>query len=281
MTNFALRLLDPRPQSLESEIEFLSKFSGLIIGLEVTIPALAECCNLHIDPQHDGSNTSLCCIEAVMQNLPIVSEWDNIILCTVRADLDALASMLIIAKPYLLQQLQVVERLNTIAIADKSNLEKWEPKPLFTESENTLAALARCVSDFKVTIEQRLGVLKEWLLSGETESLAAYRVAFEKEQIEIRENLETGKTIVEKHQVRDTLGITYVESSLRAATTIGYTSSPVVVAFNPQFHSKDGLYAKYTVCQYNEGYIDLVAVKEELQQLESGWGGSTTIIGSP
>lgn len=276
MTSVTFRLLDPRPQSFTNEVDFLSNFPGLIIGLEVTVPALAKHVNVNIDPQHDSSGSNLCCIEVVMDNVPNISEWDNVLLVTVRPDLDAFSSMLIIAEPQLLQQLSVIKRLNAIALADKSSSSKWEPKPLFQESESTLAAIARCVSDFKLSVEKRLEILKEWLIFGETETLTFYRIAFEKEQADIKNALETGNTTVE---VGDK--ITYVESGLRSATSIGYSSNPIVVAFNNAFITQSGTHPKYTICQFSEGYIDLVSVKNELNQIEPGWGGSTTIIGSP
>ena len=40
-------------------------------------------------------------------------------------------------------------------------------------------------------------------------------------------------------------------------------------------------FKKYTVAQFENRYVDLSAVKEDLNEKESGWGGSPTIIGSP
>jgi len=68
----------------------------------------------------------------------------------------------------------------------------------------------------------------------------------------------------------------------RAGMELGYRNAPAVVAINPRFQLQGGEpYEKYVIAQYTMGYIDLKAVAQELSQLEQGWGGSPTIIGSP
>jgi hypothetical protein len=76
--------------------------------------------------------------------------------------------------------------------------------------------------------------------------------------------------------------VAYVESSHLSGIALGYSQAPVVVTLNPTFKQGAGeAYKKYTICQYDDTWIDLVAVKNELAHLEAGWGGSPTIIGSP
>jgi hypothetical protein len=75
----------------------------------------------------------------------------------------------------------------------------------------------------------------------------------------------------------------------RDAMTIGYSLSPVVVAFNPEFspNPKVPAHAKYTVAQYKMGLVDLTGALKELNEADSAvteqaeWGGSPGIIGSP
>jgi len=86
-----------------------------------------------------------------------------------------------------------------------------------------------------------------------------------------------------------------IESTYKDATNLGYTQAPIVVAFNPEFGFGNApKVKKYTIAQYKNGYVDLNAVKEELNVAERevlgeeindndfvSWGGSPTIIGSP
>jgi hypothetical protein len=75
--------------------------------------------------------------------------------------------------------------------------------------------------------------------------------------------------------------VAVVESSLRAATSIGYAHAPIVIALNEQMPSQNGSYRKFTICQYSDEFIRMSNVLAELNALEPGWGGSLTIIGSP
>jgi len=75
-----------------------------------------------------------------------------------------------------------------------------------------------------------------------------------------------------------------VESTHRAATSVGYSLAPVVVALNPSFkQGPSEPYKKFTVCQFAfaGGFADIKSVLAELNELEAGWGGSPTIGGSP
>ena len=77
-------------------------------------------------------------------------------------------------------------------------------------------------------------------------------------------------------------GVAVVESSHRAAMMVGYSLAPVVVALNPEFgFGASPKVKKFTVAQYKTGYVDLQSVSADLSELESGWGGSPTIGGSP
>jgi hypothetical protein len=75
--------------------------------------------------------------------------------------------------------------------------------------------------------------------------------------------------------------VAVVESSLRAATSIGYAHAPIVIALNEQMPSQNGSYRKFTICQYSNEFIRMSNVVADLNALEPGWGGSPTIIGSP
>jgi hypothetical protein len=75
--------------------------------------------------------------------------------------------------------------------------------------------------------------------------------------------------------------IAVIETTHRSATMLGYRLAPIVVALNPSFRLAGGdPHRKFTVCQYQEGLIDMRILISELNDLELGWGGSPTIIGS-
>jgi len=73
-----------------------------------------------------------------------------------------------------------------------------------------------------------------------------------------------------------------VRSEARAAVQIGYRCAPVVVAENPRFRLEGREpHRKITIAQWEAGWVDLPAVVLELSAAENGWGGSSTVVGSP
>lgn len=276
-----LLILDPRPASLASETakiaELRTQYSK-VIGLEVTVPALAALCDINFDPQHEGKDENMSCLYACLDH---GTSYPNALYVTVRADLDAFASYLVMTKEPGHYSCSAKEMLRLEAIHKGdifANSGVWKPHTLSQAGYNTslLAPIARCVSDFKQPVEFRIEALERWLDSGEDPE--GYLEAYQKEMQEIKTSLlDDGTTTV---RVED--GVAYVNSRLRSATSIGYQYAPVVVCYNPEFPDRNlGKVAKYTVCQYSTGYVDLRLVFETLSVLEPGWGGSPTIGGSP
>ena len=111
--------------------------------------------------------------------------------------------------------------------------------------------------DFKVPVADRVKSMEEYLTQG-TEP-AGYREKVEAERAEMIGALEKGAIKIE---VIADGRVAYVESSHRSGTSLGYSQAPIVVAFNPTFKQGPGdAYKKYTVCQYDDSWVDLVAVK--------------------
>jgi hypothetical protein len=259
------------------------------MGIEVTVPALAKRCNLgNIDPQHSGGDANRAAIEdALTTELPA----EGSTLATVRADPDAVGAMAIFNLRTKGESLEsAMERISIVATSDKFARGGYSgPKPLPTrdnpwieetataESSRELAAIAAAVMDFKVPLTDRVALMEKWLLTGaEPES---YRVSVEKERSDMINALETGQI---KHETRSGGKIAVVESTHRAATSVGYSLAPVVVALNPSFRFQGGdPHRKFTICQFAGGFADLKAATTELAALEQGWGGSPTIAGSP
>ena len=289
-------LFDPRPVSLASEqakILALREQGYTIVGVEVTVPALAGLCDTNIDPQHgSGGDPSMSAIALIARHgVDLVPKGtQKVAFATVRPDLDAFGGIALLwwelQAPYSVQQhssTAMRSRIQAIHLSDTFARGEWQPRELGTGEDSYLAAIARCVSDFKVPMRSRIEAVQRWLETGEEP--AGYRAAYERESGEILSAIASGETSVdlsERYGYPADWKVVVVKSRHRAATSVGYTQAPIVVALNPAF-SMGGAppTRKFTICQYRAGYVDLSAVMQGLASLEAGWGGSPTIIGSP
>lgn len=261
-----------------------------VLGIEVTVPALAARCNLgNIDPQHGvGGTVDTAAIEvAVAHQLPP----ENAVLVTVRPDLDSVGAMAVMAIRARGESLEpAMDRIRRVADSDKfakggwpgvrelpsaNNL--WPEAVASIESSSQLAAIAAAVADFKVALAERVAIMEKWLLTGEEPS--SYRIKVDAERTEMVRALDAGEI---QHQVVCNGRVAVVESAHRAATMVGYALAPVVVAVNPSFRLGGGeSHRKITICAFTAQYADIKSALVELGKLEAGWGGSPTIGGSP
>ncbi len=285
---------DPRPQGAEANDKIFA--SGPVLGIEVTVPALAARCTLgNIDPQHtQGRNYA-----AIEDVLGVVLPPDGATLATVRADLDSVGAMAVLAMRAEMGQeefdslpMEVVLRLQQVATADKfarggypgpkalpTMDNPWPEESASAESSRPLAAIAAAVVDFKVSLAERVETMKKWLLTGE--ETAQYRAVVERERTDMVRAL--GDGTIRAKRVECAIGaVALVESTHRAATVVGYSLAPVVVALNPSFKLGAGEpHRKFTICAYTAQNADIKSALAELAKLEPGWGGSPTIGGSP
>lgn len=209
-----------------------------------------------------------------------------------------------------------INRIMLIAETDKfSSVGEWKPYPLPshdnpwpTENSSTsdrkeLAAINAAITDFRVAPQTRLQLMIDWILTGYEpfnyrldvdEARLDMICAIEDNEIKLRGlrlrkgfSSNFGKIASESkiygfHPGIENFDIAVVESTHRAATMVGYSVAPVVVAYHPEWN-------KFTICQFREGYVNFSELKARLNQLEkeSGgaenatWGGSNTIAGSP
>ncbi len=291
--SFRFALLSPRPQDGAANDAIFA--SGAVYGVEVTIPALAARCVTNLDPQHTGGDASRAAIEDAI-DVEMPPEGSTLV--TVRADLDALGAMGVfmirdqfggqLPDPSISEDLRA--RIAQVATADKFARGGYPgPKPLPTaespwdessasaESSRPLAAIAAAIADFKVPMEQRVAAMVEWLVFGREP--ASYRASVERERADMIAALQSGAI---RHETRADGRIAVVESTHRAATSVGYSLAPVVVARNPSFKAGPSEpVVKYTICQFAAGFADIKAALAELATLEAGWGGSPNIGGSP
>lgn len=258
------------------------------LGVEVTVPALAARCGLgNIDPQHSGAADARAAVEVCLdhQPLPLQGSW----LVTIRPDLDAFGGMAIfnLRKRGLPLEAVLHQRVRSIARQDGFAFGPWPgPKPLpsrmpeFLELQPggaSLAPLAAAAADHSIRLEQRIAWIARWLLSGDMPE--PYLRAAERRAVALMEAIASGAA-----QLDTAAGgrIAIVRGEAEGLLRVGYHLAPVVVALNPCFRFRGGdPHAKFTVAQYQPGRADLSGVVQELSGLETGWGGSPTIIGSP
>jgi hypothetical protein len=258
---------------------------GAVLGIEVTVPALAGHCRLgNIDPQHTGGNENRTAIEeAVDWPLPPAGT----VLATVRPDRDALGAMAVLELRAAGSNLgaDVLERIGRIAKADRFDHGPWPgPRPLdgsdilaAEPAAEAFAALAALVMDPSVSIGRRVALTCDWLRTGAVPEAYLDRVRTDRGHLSAA--IAAGDLVVSAPADGR---IAVVEGSHRAAVFLGYRLAPVVAARDPAFRFAGGApHLKYTVAEYRAGYVHMPALTAELSREEPGWGGSPTIIGSP
>lgn len=273
---------DPRPTEGAKEVNDAIFAHGPVLGIEVTIPALAKRCIDNIDPQHKDLSTTESAIEASLQYaLP----HEFTVLATIRTDLDSLGAMAVIALRLEGKEFshEVLERVKLIGDADKFARSKapWEATTLPTlenpwpYGEDPLAALGAAVADFKKPLADRVQAVRTWLENGSESDVYRKRVREEREKLIT--SLMNGSIVYRLEE-----NIAVVTSQERAATYVGFSLAPVVIALNPIFQQEKGTpYKKFTISTYAPKYADIQAALAELSVLEPGWGGSVMIGGSP
>lgn len=284
---FRYGLLDPRvEEALPLEIrEAAEQQNGPLLGagtlgIEVTVPALARRCGLgNIDPQHGPTDDARAAIDVCLETPPPIV---GSALVTVRPDLDALGSMALLTLLGRGEALSAdgLARVAAISTADRFVRGPWPgPRPLPTTiddfgDESPLGAVAALASDRSRDLEARVVGLAAWLSEGTEPAYHRADVRSLRRKTLVR--LERGLDMVE---LAAGGCIAVVRAQSAAALQLGYCLAPVVVAENMAFGTPS--HRKLTIAQYDAGHVDLRAVTAELCRLESGWGGSVTIAGSP
>lgn len=283
-TKCACHQFDPRPQGAEQNEKIFAL--GRILGVEVTIPALAVRCsdgNLDHHGQDSTPDTPSACEQAMTFGFPYdwvvgqdggqrPTEWPAPVLATVRPDADSVTAMAVIEN-------RLADRpIDRDLIAAVGTFDRFGPSA--GKPDARVNAIARKAADFKLPLEERVAWVAD-LLAGtnKSEEIAALVAAHDSELADARKA--SGLTLHADGR------IACVVSTHRFGTTLGYESASVVVAMNPSMpvdpkDSSKGTYRKFTVCRYDSHIpCDLPAALKELQALEEGWGGRGDIFGSP
>ena len=199
--NVGFAQFDPRPTAEADAVNDTIFDAGQVLGIEVTIPRLAERCVLgNIDPQHSGEDDQIAAIQAALEIDSFWMDCDGagrdrpaIIFATIRPDLDSVGAMVILEsrlqswtpepEPYGIPEYEVFDgnaarRIRAIAEFDKFESGSWPGRrelPTMRDpwspgyaslDESELAAVAACISDFKVSLEDRVDLMAEWIFRG-------------------------------------------------------------------------------------------------------------------
>lgn len=284
---------DPRPQGATANEEIFN--AGQVLGIEVTVPALAARCMGNLDHHGPGdtSETPSACEQALgyypWPGRPCCGgSWDTYScpncdgmqippeipagLATVRPDADSITAMAVI------HNLVNAWGIDPSIVADVGRFDRLGPS--VGKPSQLVTAIARKSADHKIPLEERVLWVANILTGADKrQEIAELCSAHEAE-------LEAARKASEL-TLRAGGRIAVVVSTHRFATTLGYESASVVVAFNPAMvvdprDASKGTYAKFTVCRYDSHTpCDLPAALAELQALEPGWGGRGDIFGSP
>ncbi|MEU4576009.1 hypothetical protein [Nonomuraea sp. NPDC023979] len=252
------------------------------LGIEVTIPHLAEACSLgNIDPQHLGGDATTAAIEAAMTWPP---PPPGTTLATVRADADSVGAMAVLT----LRATNLhpsVARMQIIADADKEASGPWpgpRPAPAPEGLVGPATPVMHLASDYTRSLPDRVELLALWLMdAGEgDDELGEYAA---RALDEAREALADLQISLHGH-------VAVVVGSHRLAFALGYRHAPVVVATNPGFSFAGGPpHRKHTVARWNSatpavdwhGLVDKLNAEDPAVTESARWGGSASIVGSP
>lgn len=252
-----------------------------IVGLEMTVPQLAEICDKNIDPQHTDKKVTQSCVREVAKNAEdLLGQYKgkDVVFCTNRVDVDSVAAFVVANRFLAGEKVDYNPNIAEINKHDTFQGEKWsgqKPIELAFNPENKTGALASSIKVFMVT-PKNIADVEKFIDTGVVDetTMNAYRQTQQK-VIDMVNSGEIGVSVKN--------GVAHVKTTMPCATAVGYAFAPVVIAENPEMKlGPTGTpFRKLSVCQHEEGYVDLGKVKEALAGKENGWGGSPTFIGSP
>ena len=288
LDTYTYALLDPRVGAADENLRLLGAGT---LGIEVTVPELARGCGLgNIDPQHGGGagigTSGATAIEACLTATPPAA---GATLVTVRPDLDAFGAMALLAyrRAGGTPGPAMLARIDRVARADRFDHGPWPgPRPLpstldelacVTNQDPALVAVNGAMFDRERTVRDRVGLAARWLEIGDEPD--GYRERWTAHAEALVAGLASGAVSVEE---RADGRMALVTSRLPGSLRLGYARAPVVVAHDPGAPDADPpAPRRVVVAQYAPGHVDLSGVRGVLMRQERGWGGSSTILGSP
>lgn len=293
-------LLDPRPASRAAE---LGRLIEPAIGVEVTVPELAEGCVMHVDGQHGPDADGTPAVELALRMLESVwptRDWPapgaaaqaqrNGRYATVRPDRDAFSAIAILASPgYYGPSLregakgeEIRARIMQIADADRNAPKAPGPQDPGSGDVDLFAALGAAVADHAVPVGDRFTWVDEWLKYGRFDlgDRNAAQVKYADQVARLRRDVERLEGAVAlAHGGR--VGV--IETTSPMGVVAAYRRADIVVALNPAHRWPQGQATrKFTVCQQPGSGLDTAGLTAELNAAQPGWGGlAGATVGSP
>jgi hypothetical protein len=271
-------------RNIEFEIHHLKVLQSenyLLFGIEVTYPEIQNFLHFNVDPQHDLIPQRITTIEKIFelkdQIIPLFQKFEKICFITIKPDADSIGSFALLdifINQDIYNDHDLIVNINRIGAYDQHGRDNWmeNVKPVFTLPP----ALLTMIADSNLNISEKVKYSKQFLLTSKFTTYNYYsEVAFKKQQVskdKIILDIITPKKLI------------YVESSYRGAVSKGYKYCPIVIAKNPNYifglNNNKVKGPKFTIAQYNSEYINLKNILNSILQIELGWGGSDSIIGS-
>lgn len=235
-----------------------------VYGVEVTVPALASQCALgNLDPQHTGGQNLAACVAALSYPLPPAGAT----LATVRADADSVLAMAVLELRANGAEGWDVAKVAVIGNADSAQVGPWRrdyTPPVEFSQVNAVAM------NHRIPLAERVATLIDWLNgSGQ---LPPARPPVDRSIFDVTLS-GCGRYVVVGAEGAAGAG----------ACGEGYRHAPVVIAINNTFQLRGGEpHLKYTIARWNNTVdMDWMGMVEDLNSLETGWGGTSSIVGSP
>lgn len=285
---------------LKNEFEYLQYMQQeeyCIIGVEINNPDIAIYCFLNIDPQHETNNllNNMTALEYVykckneFRDLLVI--FNKFLFITIKTDLDSVSSIcllkMIIKDRLFTLTPDLILKFKNIAKSDRHgrldyNQVKNRIDIDFIRDSNfnrygIPLSLIAMIADYKLDLEQKCINMDSYLMKDTFYKIKDY-VNYVKD---IRK-----KSVLISHEIIVPDKLIFVVSNSRGAISKGYRKCPVVIAKNFKYTFGIGINkiigTKITIAQYEDSkYINLIDLKNELNKIELGWGGSSCIIGSP
>jgi hypothetical protein len=273
--------LDPRKSREEQE--------QVDLGIEDTI-GVSDVNIDHHGPD-DTADTPSACEQMLAMTPLIVAET----IATVRPDADSLTAMAIYKSRR--EHGGAISQLDDKLISQVGLMDRFGPRAAEgfdgddrNENQKRGIAISKIASDFRRDMGERV-VLVQQILEGNIDDKLVSEI---EGLVQQRDREFVDALAASEVQIVVPSSLAFVKSSHRFATQIGYAQASTVLAFNPEmpvmakdpetnrFAPTGETYRKYTICRYDSHVpTDIPAILEELNALESGWGGRGDIIGSP
>ena len=249
------------------------------LGVEVTEVDLARRCGLgNIDPQHSGGDVWHAAIEIAIDWQPPPAGAK---LVTLRKDADAVGAMAVLTARAAGETFapDARARIELVAAADRFDHGRWPGPRAMPRSaaevdevgvgEQGLGAMIGGL--IGADVNHGVAAMRCWLAYGEAP--ADWLEAARRAATVLFDRLRRGEV---RARLFDALDIALVEGAAPGALRLGYRLAPIVIAIGEVEGRR-----KASIAQYDRAWVDLPRVAARLNEMEPGWGGSETIIGSP